>query len=205
MPKAPPWIWIVAGINGAGKSTLCGRPEIRTLLKVTEILNPDIRTRALLAEHTELEVPEANLQAARMTDAEVLDRLRHTRASFGVETVLSSDKFETVLGVAREQAWRVGLIYFALPTVEVAIERVKLRVLTGGHHVAEHKVRGRWGRSIGNLKRFLPVVDVGYVMGNPTEQGAVVLGRAREGRISIDAPDGIPWVVALLREMGTQE
>lgn len=110
MTRPAPWLWIVAGINGAGKSTLCGRAEIKTLLKVTDILNPDIRTRALLAVQTELEVGEANLQAAKLTDAEVLERLRTRRESFGVETVLSSDKFDQVLEQARAEAWHVGLI-----------------------------------------------------------------------------------------------
>lgn len=199
MTSPAPWLWIVSGINGAGKSTLCSKPEIKKLMGTSDILNPDIRTRALLAEQTELEIGEANLIAAQLTDAEVLHRIETTRTSFGVETVLSSDKFQRVLAQARSKGWKVGLIYFALPSVEVAIERVKLRVLTGGHHVPEHKVRERWDRSIQRLLRYLPQVDVGYVMGNPTAEGAMLLAEAHGGRIRIVDASAIPWLTASLK------
>ncbi|HTL98607.1 MAG TPA: hypothetical protein VL181_07365 [Holophagaceae bacterium] len=196
-----PWLWIVAGINGAGKTTLCSKPEIKKLMGTSDILNPDIRTRALLAEQTELEIGEANLMAAKLTDAEVLDRIGATRTSFGVETVLSSDKFHPVLELARKEGWKVGLIYFALPSVDVAIERVKLRVLTGGHHVPEHKVRERWDRSIQRMARYLPQVDVGYIMGNPTAEGAMLLAEAKAGKIRLVDTSAIPWLTTLLQSM----
>ncbi len=202
MGRPIPWLWIVAGINGAGKSTLCMKPEIKELIGTEDILNPDVRTRSLLAEQTELEIGEANLLAAQLTDEDVLRRIRGTRKSFGVETVLSSAKFDPVLDLAHEQGWKVGLIYFALPSVEDAVQRVKLRVLTGGHHVAEHKIRERWGKSIHNMRRYLALVDAAYLLGNPTERGATLIAKAVRGRIEVLDEAQIPWLIDLLHREG---
>lgn len=198
MGRSIPWLWIVAGINGAGKSTLCMKPDIKRLIGTDDILNPDVRTRALLAEETELELGEANLRAAQLTDEDVKRRIQETRKSFGVETVLSSSKFDAVLDLAKSKGWKVGLIYFALPSVEDAIQRVKLRVLTGGHHVPEHKIRERWGKSLPRMRHYLDRVDVAYILGNPTERGAILVAKAIKGRIQILEDEQIPWLPGLL-------
>ena len=49
--------------------------------------------------------------------------------------------------------WNMRLSYaiFKIPTVDFAIERVKLRVALGGHNIPESVIRTRFGRSWGNL------------------------------------------------------
>lgn len=41
-------------------------------------------------------------------------------------------------------------------------------------------------------------------MVNPTEKGAVILAQSKGEQITIEAPDEIPWVTALLRQMGSK-
>jgi len=67
--------------------------------------------------------------------------------------------------------------------------------------VPEHKVRERWDRSIQRMARYLPQVDVGYIMGNPTGEGAMLLAEAKAGKIRLVDTSAIPWLTTLLQSM----
>ncbi len=52
----------------------------------------------------------------------------------------------------RNQGYEVIVYYLRLPSVNMAIDRVKLRVSEGGHDVPEEDIRRRFGRSWENFR-----------------------------------------------------
>ena len=86
---------------------------LRAYLGNIDIINPDERTREIRQQHPSMSQDDANLRAAQETEDEVRQRIEgHT--SFGVETVLSSDKYKPYVRRARALGHQVGLIYVAL-------------------------------------------------------------------------------------------
>lgn len=66
---------------------------------------------------------------------------------------------------------RSYLYYVATEYVEINIERVKIRVVNGGHPVPEDKIRKRYTGSLGSLSKLLSI---------PTEHSSsITKGRAR--------------------------
>lgn len=94
-------------------------------------------------------------------------------ASFGFETTLSGRAYVNRIRTMRKHGYRIVLFYLKLPSAEMAIERVRARVVEGGHRVPEEDIVRRFSRSwinFSNLYRSLAdkwiVFDNSFV--NPT-------------------------------------
>lgn len=86
--------------------------------------------------------------------------------SAALETVLSTDKLVPLVNAARARGFRTRLVFVALPTVELCIERVEVRVRQGGHPVPADRIRKRWRAAHDNLVLFLALVDDVLVFAN---------------------------------------
>lgn len=170
--KPKHWFILVGGINGAGKSTFAQAREVLDVLRgevgsEIEIINPDLVTREL-AKSLPATLPQGalNLAAAEFCEARVRETLRERKTSVAIETVLSTDKYKSILRLARRSGYAVLFVYVALPSVKVALARVAHRVGKGGHNVPAPKVRSRWKRSLKNVTWFWERADKAYVFDN---------------------------------------
>lgn len=75
------------------------------------------------------------MRAARLMVSEIE---RHIRVfdSFGLETTLSGRSYARQIPRWRRLGYRIDLLFLSLASVEIAHERVKNRVLQGGHDIA---------------------------------------------------------------------
>ena len=140
-----PNLYIIAGPNGAGKTTFA-RQYLPNYAHCKTFLNADLIAQGLSPFSPEtvafqagrLMLDEINLHAERGED-------------FGFETTLSGRAHLGLIGRLKKQGYRVHLFFLLLPTVYLALTRVKSRVLAGGHNIPEPVVRRRFGRSIQNF------------------------------------------------------
>jgi len=72
---------------------------------------------------------------------------------------------------AARKGMRVRLIYVGLASPDLHIERVRARVLQGGHAIPEERIRQRWQSSRQNLIRLLPYLSELRVFDNSLEAG----------------------------------
>jgi predicted ABC-type ATPase len=73
------------------------------------------------------------------------------RASFGFETTLSGLSYLSLVRDLKMHGFQVHFFFLWIPTVNLALHRVRARVLEGGHDVPEIVVRRRFDRSIRNF------------------------------------------------------
>ena len=182
-----PWLWLLAGPNGAGKSTytvflfnLAGA--------IREVVNPDVIARRLRPEAPE----KVALQAGRLARQRISDLLKERR-SFGVETTLSGHLHLQDVMRAKSEGWNTGLLYIGLKSPRLAVERVRLRTLSGGHDVPEEDIRRRYERSMVNLAAVYQVADAVLVCDNSSSSFKIVL-IANGGEITFRAPRLPVWV-----------
>jgi predicted ABC-type ATPase len=64
-----------------------------------------------------------------------------------------------MIPVWRSSGYVVELAFLSLPDVEMAIERVAIRVKQGGHNVPEEVIRRRFAHGIKNFERYKLLVD----------------------------------------------
>lgn len=159
-----PVLWIVAGPNGSGKSTLYDQTDIEDFGKSVWIINPDLLT-ARIREVEKLRLNDANLAAVKRIEKWLKASIEAHR-TVGVETVLSTPKYRRLVRKAKERKFEIRLIYVLLNSPDLSVERVRLRVKKGGHHVPPAKVRGRYHRSLEQLPWFMRAADKAYFFDN---------------------------------------
>jgi predicted ABC-type ATPase len=170
---AAPEFWIVAGSNGAGKTSCVSKEPVRRLIPTVTFLNPDDRTLDKLraAGHQGFRDAPADVQLRLFLESadEVFEELRtrlNRAESVGIETVLSTSKYESLVEQVVCANGFVGLIYVALSSPAIAKDRVAARVRRGGHGVPEDKIEQRWQRSLDYLPQFAAKVTKFWVVDN---------------------------------------
>jgi predicted ABC-type ATPase len=156
-----PQVAVLAGINGVGKSS-SAEPILRIGMGMPVFVNPDTIARGLNAFDPESEA----IKAGRVV-LEHLRELATARRSFAFETTLAGRTYASWLSELRRSGYDVHLFYFWLKNPDLAIERVGIRVRSGGHHIPPETIRRRYSRSVRNfLELFRPIVTTWQVYDN---------------------------------------
>jgi len=118
--------------------------------------------------------------------------------TIGVETVLSTGKYRELVREAHARGFEVRLIYVLLKSVELNIQRVKMRVRKGGHNVPRRKIIQRRQRSLEQLPWFLENADLAWVFDNSGAK-PLEIGR-KEGHTILLDPKALPEVEEAVRQ-----
>lgn len=173
-PRKPerPLFWIIAGPNGSGKSSFYNRTDFEGWGGSVWIINPDLLT-VRIVEQEGLPVLAANLSAVQRIER-WLDASIEVHQTIGVETVLSSSKYRRLVRKAQARGFEVRFVYFLLMSAELQMERIRIRVLGGGHDVPEDKVRARRIRSFRQMAWFCRKADRTYIFNNSTGEPELI-------------------------------
>ncbi|MGY4748342.1 AAA family ATPase [Pannonibacter sp. Q-1] len=117
-----------------------------------------------------------------------LSELVGARQPFVFEATLSSRHSINLMSRAKAAGFLVGLYYVALDDVETNIERVRQRVLKGGHDIPETVIRERYKRSLDNLAEALRLADEVLLIDNSAIQPHEVI-RICAGEVKASAID----------------
>ena len=162
-------IYIISGCNGAGKTTasMTILPEI---LNCKEFVNADMIASGLSPFQPE----KVAFEAGRIM-LERINFLMQTNQSFAIETTLATISYKNKLLKAVENGYKVKLLFFWLPTYEMAINRVEIRVSEGGHNIPKDIIKRRYFRGIENLfKIYLPLSNDWAVFENSKEHPKII-------------------------------
>lgn len=154
-------LYIIAGCNGAGKTTasLTILPEI---IECKEFVNADEIAKGLSPFQPE----KVAFESGRIMINRINELLK-AGENFAFETTLSTRSYKNKIIQAKEKGYTITLLFFWLKNVELAIERVKIRVEEGGHNIPENVIERRYFRGINNLfKIYLPIVDGALIFDN---------------------------------------
>ncbi len=136
-------IIIIGGANGSGKTTFA--------LKYLEELGLDFLNADFITKQLEEKGNQHALVAAGRIFFKRLNQYILNGESFIVETTLSGSYINKVAVRAKENGYSIKLIYLFLDNPELCIERVRTRVIKGGHDVPELDIIRRFYRSQNNF------------------------------------------------------
>lgn len=174
-----PNLYIIGGPNGAGKTTaaMTVLPEI---LDCFEFVNAD----AIAAGLSPFKPESVAFEAGRLM-LERIELLLSQHIDFAIETTLATKSYVSLVKKAQSFGYEVTLLFLWLPSAEMAVERVKKRVLTGGHDIPEEIVRRRYGRGLRNLiKDFMPICNHWHIYENIDGQYNEII-RSSNGNVTI--------------------
>ena len=151
-PPQPQRLFVIAGVNGAGKSSIAGA-AIRE--SGSDYFNPDEAARSILQANPTLTQKEAN-SAAWHAGVRLLKRAMTEHLDYTFETTLGGNTIPHLLAQAASQGIQIHLWYVGLSSVQLHIDRVRARVLRGGHNILEQDILRRYDHSRLNLIELLP-------------------------------------------------
>ncbi len=134
---------IIAGANGSGKTTFAHKYLDATQY---EFLNADEIAKALSPAN-----PEQARIAAGKTLIKRIDELILEGKSFVLESTLSGSSLEEHIKELKQADYEINLIFIFLGSEELCVERIKSRVLQGGHNVPTVDVYRRYKRGLKNF------------------------------------------------------
>lgn len=133
-----PRLYIISGCNGSGKTT-ASYSLLPEMLNCSEFVNSDEFAKSLSPFKPE----NASIQASRLMLMKIRYLLKK-KSDFAVETTLATRTLLKTAKFAQKAGYTVTLLYFWLNSPELAIERVKARVESGGHNIPEETVIRRY-------------------------------------------------------------
>lgn len=147
-----PILYIIAGANGSGKSTLAN--ELLTSEHL-EFLNADEVAKEICPEHIE----SVKIKAGKIVLKKLEDFLNNKK-SFAIETTLAGKNHIKTIQKAKELGYIVVLIYSYLDSPLMCENRIKIRVLNGGHDIPKDDIIRRFYRSKENFwKLYKDIAD----------------------------------------------
>ena len=164
------YLYIIAGCNGAGKTTASFSvlPEV---LNCEEFVNADEIAKGLSPFHPE----EMAIEAGKLM-LKRIDLLLRQRKSFAIETTLATRSYTSLVKRAKAIDYTVMLLFFWLPSPQMAEQRVAMRVASGGHNIPQDVIHRRYWLGLRNLfEIFVHQVDYWSMYENSLEQIPIVV------------------------------
>jgi predicted ABC-type ATPase len=154
-------LYIIAGCNGAGKTTATYTllPEI---IDCKEYVNADEIAKGL----SPFQPDKVSFEAGRIMLNRIDDLLTNNE-TFAFETTLSTKSYKNKIIEAQRNGYHVILLFFWLESEDLAVKRVQIRVLEGGHNIDKEVIERRFKNGIKNLfDIYLEIVDEALIFDN---------------------------------------
>lgn len=173
-------LYIIAGCNGAGKTTASFTilPEI---ISCREFVNADEIARGLSPFQPE----KVAFEAGRIM-LQRINELLTKGETFAFETTLSTRSYKNKVEEAKQKGYTVMLLFFWLQQVEMAKERVRIRVAEGGHPIEDDVIERRYQKGIQNLfDIYLPMVDGAMIFDNTLGKHELIACKSIDGKLTV--------------------
>ena len=175
-----PNLYIIAGCNGAGKTT-ASYSVLPDMLQCKEFVNADEIAKGL----SPFQPDKVAIEAGRIMLNRIKDLL-HQNVDFAFETTLATKTFTHLIQDAQTKGYFVTLVYFWLNSPELAIERVKSRVISGGHDIPENTIRRRYAAGMKNLPQlYIPICDYWMIIDNSEHPSEIIAEGFQDNDIEI--------------------
>ena len=180
-------LYIIAGANGSGKSTLAQQI----------ILNKSSQNESIVfvnADEIARELNPKDIESVKIkAGKEALKRAFETvqkKRSLILETTLSG-KFKeskysllSMIKTAQKYDYDIKLYYIYIDNPILCKERIKVRVIKGGHNVRDEEVVRRYQRSLSNLGEYLKIIKNWIVFSNNSDN-LVEIAKSDDGHLEI--------------------
>ena len=165
---------LVVGPNGAGKSTFV-ELTLALLLPGSVFVNADE-----IAKQRWPDDPASHAYDAARVAADTRLRLIELGKSFIAETVFSHPSKLELVEAAHAAQYTIALHVLLIPE-ELAVQRVRHRVIAGGHHVPEDKIRQRYQRLWPLVATAITRCDSATVYDNSGLKGPRIVAQFNDG------------------------
>lgn len=164
--------YIIAGPNGAGKTTFANE-FLPIEAECLNFINADLIAKGLSPFQPE----KVAIKAGKLMIQQINEHVKRGE-SFAFETTLSGKGYIKKISLWKSQKYKIILCYLKLPSVKMAIERVKFRVSQGGHNITEQDIVRRFDRSWKNFIQYYKSLSDSWVVCDSSGKYPVIIDQS---------------------------
>lgn len=156
-----------------------------------EFVNPD-----LYAAHYfdyVLDDKERYIKAFKYAQ-EKIDLLIKNQADFILETVNSTDKYESLYRRCQDAGYKITVVFVCTSNPSINIKRVERRVKEGGHDVSKDKTIERYYKSLNNLFKLAERANYLYIFDNSRDEMPARLCVHKDEKQTTIFDNSIEWI-----------
>lgn len=144
---------IFAGVNGAGKTSIYESVYYKENIDEKRINTDEMVARIGSWKDNNIQMKCAR-EAVKLIKKYIVEGI-----SFNQETTLCGKSIIRNIKLAKEKGFYVTMNYIVVESVEIAKERVALRVSKGGHGIPDETIERRYFDSLANLNRVISMCN----------------------------------------------
>jgi predicted ABC-type ATPase len=114
-----------------------------------------------------------------------IDRYVKRGEDFGFETTLAGRSYLGLIRRLKRRGYQMHFFYVMVPTVDLALTRIRGRVVGGGHDIPESTVRRRFGRSVRNFFACYRQLGDSWILFDNSGGTPAVIAFEKEGKSRI--------------------
>lgn len=156
-------VFLFAGPNGSGKSTV-----VKNFLAAKNCpayyICPDNNLDENLKDDR-----KAYIKAMQLAELQRYKAVAENK-SFSFESVFSTTAKLDFLRFVKNQGYTITAIYIVTHNPQINIQRIKSRVLSGGHDVPKDKIISRYYKSLKLMRGCLTIADNFFLFDNSAEK-----------------------------------
>lgn len=144
---------IFAGVNGAGKTSIYKSIYYNENIDEKRINTDEMVSRIGHWQDNNLQIKCAR-EAIKLIKKYIVEGI-----SFNQETTLSGKSIISNIKLAKEKGFYVTMNHIGVKSVDIAKERVAIRVRKGGHGIPDEAIERRYFDSLANLSKVINICD----------------------------------------------
>lgn len=172
-------VYIIAGPNGSGKTTFA-RLFLPDYVNCSNFVNADLIAQGLAP----FDPRAAAIKAGKLV-LQQIHEYAERKVDFAFETTLSGKSYISLLTELKSRGYALHLFFLWLPSAELAIARIKERVLEGGHHVPAEDVRRRFVRGINNFFTAYESLFDSWMLFDNSKAKPLLIAKRRNSHIEV--------------------
>jgi len=172
-------VYIIAGPNGSGKTTFANTflPEYT---QCNRFINADLIAQGLSPFSPQI----VAIKAGKLVLEQIKEYTKNN-VTFSFETTMAGTTHTKYFKMLKKNNYKINIFFLWIPSTQLAIARVKSRVLQGGHNIPIIDIKRRYNRSIKNFFTTYRLLANQWMLFNNSQSKAELIASKNNNHINI--------------------